>query len=132
VTGGVKNERFAGIAGLLVEGAITPSPNPLEIHAEMRAFAARNLEQAKFACDKFMEAVQTAVSAFEGRSAVAQAGAQEAGKNVMNFAQQNVAAAFDYGQKLVLAKDPQTLLALHSEFISVLGTGHDGASKDLC
>lgn len=32
-------------------------PNPLEIHAEMRAFAARNLEQAKFACDKFMEAV---------------------------------------------------------------------------
>jgi len=36
----------------------------------------------------------------------------------MNFAQQNVPTAFDYGQKLVLAKDSQTLLALHSEFIS--------------
>lgn len=82
-------------------------------------FAARNLEQAKFvACDKFMEAVQTAMSAFEGRSLVAQPGAREAGKNVMNFAQQNVATAFDYGQKLMLAKDPQTLLALNSEFIS--------------
>jgi hypothetical protein len=49
---------------------------------------------------------------------VAQPGAREAGKNVMNFAQQNVATALDYGQKLMLATDPQTLLALNSKFIS--------------
>ena len=36
----------------------------------------------------------------------------------MNFAEQNVANAFDYAQKLVRAKDPETLLALHGEFIS--------------
>ena len=36
----------------------------------------------------------------------------------MSFAQQNVADAFDCGQKSMLAKDPQTLLALNSEFVS--------------
>jgi hypothetical protein len=36
----------------------------------------------------------------------------------INFTEQNVASAFDYAQKLVRAKDPQTLLALHGEFIS--------------
>jgi hypothetical protein len=90
-----------------MEGAITPSPIPLKIHAEMRAVAPPNLEQAKFvACDKFMEAVQTAMSAFEGRSVVAPPGAREAGKNVMNFAQQNVANAFDYGQKVDAGQRP--------------------------
>ena len=56
-----------------------PGPNSPEVHAEMRAFAARNLEQAKFACDSFMEAAQRAMIAFEGRSAVAQGSARETG-----------------------------------------------------
>ena len=54
----------------------------------------------------------------------------------MTFAQQNAATAFDCGQKLVLATDAATLLALHSELISaqmrsVLRTSHDGGSKHL-
>jgi len=88
------------------------SPDPFEIH-----FAERSLEQAKFAFDKFMEATQTAMNTFEGRSKVAQASAKEAGGRIMNFAEQNVANAFDYAQKLVRAKDAQTLLTLHGEFI---------------
>ena len=35
----------------------------------------------------------------------------------MEFAERNVSDAFAYAQKLVHAKDPQTLLQLHTEFV---------------
>lgn len=87
--------------------------DPFEIH-----FAERSLEQARFAFNKFMEAAETAMNSFEGRSKVAQAGAKETGKRIMNFAEQNVANAFGYAQKLVRTKDPQTLITLHGDFVS--------------
>ena len=90
---------------------------PFEIPAEMRAFAERSFEQAKIAFDTFMEATQSTMNTFEGQSKVAQAGAKEVSHKIMSFAEQNVANAFEYAQKLVQAKDPQTLLALHGEFI---------------
>ena len=95
-----------------------PSSDHFEIPAEMRAFAERSFEQAKFAFDKFMDATQSTMNTIEGQSKVTQAATKEVSKKIMNFAEQNVASAFDYAQKLVRAKDPQTLLALHSEFIS--------------
>ena len=90
-----------------------PSPDPFEIH-----FAERSLEQAKFAFEKFMAVAEIAINTFEGRSKVAHAGGREAGKKIMNFAEQNVANAFDYAQKLLGAKDLQTLFALHGEYIN--------------
>ena len=78
-----------------------PSPAPFEIPAEMRAFAERSFEQAKLAFDKFMEAAQSTMTTFEGQSQVAQAGAKEVSNKIMTFAEQNVATAFDYAQKLV-------------------------------
>jgi hypothetical protein len=101
-----------------MEDTIMPSPDPFEIHTEMRALAKRNLEQAKFAFDKFIEAAQAAISSFELQSEVAQAGAEKARKIVMNLAEQNVTTAFDYAQKLVRAKDPQALIALHGDFMN--------------
>ncbi len=100
--------------------------DPFEIH-----FAERSLEQARFAFNKFMEAAETAMNSFEGRSKVAQAGAKETGKRIMNFAEQNVANAFDYAQKLLRTKDPQTLITLHGDFVqradaSVSRTSDDG------
>jgi len=94
-----------------------PGPAPFEIPAEMRAFAERSFEQAKLAFDKFMEATQSTMNTFEGQTMVAQAGAKEVSHKIMSFAEQNVANAFEYAQKLVQAQDPQTLLALHGEFI---------------
>jgi len=93
------------------------SPAQFEISAEMRAFAERSFEQAKLAFDKFMEAAQSTMNTFEGQSKVAQAGAKEVSQKIMDFAEQNVANAFDYAQKLVQAKDPQALLELHGEFV---------------
>src|SRR5271169_975038 len=99
---------------LVEERPIMPSRAPLEIPGEMRAFAERSVEQAKAAFDKFMDATQSTMSIFEAQSKVSQAAIVK----IMSFAEQNVASAFDYAQKLVRAKDPQTLLALHGEFMS--------------
>jgi hypothetical protein len=98
-----------------MEDTIMPSPDPFEIHAEMRAFAKRNLEQVKFAFDKFIEAARAAIISFEWQSEVAQAGAKKARKIVTKLVEQNVTTAFDYARKLVRAKDPEALLALHGD-----------------
>jgi len=94
-----------------------PGPAPFEISAEMRAFAERSFEQAKLAFDKFMEAAQSTMNTLDGQSKVAQAGAKEVSEKIMSFAEQNVANAFDYAQKLVQAQDPQALMTLHNDFI---------------
>ena len=88
-----------------------------EVPAEMRAFAERSFEQARIAFDKFMEAAQQTMNTLEGQSKVAQEGAKEISQKIMGFAEQNVSTAFDYAQKLVQAKDPQSLMALHGEFV---------------
>ena len=94
-----------------------PNPAPFEIPPEMRAFVERSFEQAKLAFDKFMEAAQSTMNTFEGQSNLAQTGAKEVTQKIKDFAEQNVATAFDHAQKLVQAKDAQTLLTLHSEFV---------------
>jgi phasin len=94
----------------------SPAPS-FEIPAEMRAFAERSFEQARIAFDKFMETAQSTMNTLEGQSKVAQAGAKEISQKIMGFAEQNVSTAFDYAQKLVQAKDPQSLMALHGEFV---------------
>ena len=94
-----------------------PNPAPFEIPTEMRAFAERSLEQAKLALDKFMEAAQSTMNTLEGQSNIAQAGAREVTDKIKEFAEQNVAAAFDHAQKLVQAKDAEALLKLHGEFV---------------
>lgn len=94
-----------------------PNPAPFEIPTEMRALVERSLEQAKLAFDKFMDAAQSTMNTFEGQSNVAQTGPKEVTQKIKDFAEQNVATAFDHAQKLVQAKDAQTLLTLHGEFV---------------
>jgi phasin len=94
-----------------------PNPTNFEIPTEMRAFAERSLEQAKLALDKFMETAQSTMNTLGGQANVAQAGAREVTEKIKEFTEQNVAAAFDHAQKLVQAKDAETLLKLHGEFV---------------
>jgi hypothetical protein len=44
---------------------------------------------------------------------------QEGSRNCHEFAEQNVATALDYAQKLMRAKDPEALLALYGDFMNV-------------
>jgi phasin len=88
-----------------------------EIPPEMRAFAEKSVEQAKQAFDGFISATHNAVTAFEGHAETARKGAKHVTEKAMNFAEQNVAASFEFAQKLLRAKDVQEVLKLQAEFV---------------
>ena len=88
-----------------------------EVPPQMRAFAEQSVAQAKQAFDGFMTAAQTAVSTFEGRAVATQEGAKDVQRKAVAFAERNVAASFEFAQKLLAAKDAQELMALHAAYV---------------
>ena len=89
-----------------------------EIPADMRALAEKSVEQAKQAFDVFISAAQHAVSTAENQAASAQAGAKEVGELAMGFAERNIASSFEFARKLLQAKDPKDVMALHAEDVN--------------
>ena len=90
---------------------------PFEVPPEMVAMAEQSFEQARRAFDQFVNAAHSTMTAMTDQSRQAQSGGKEVAGKIMSFAEQNVANAFAYAEKLVHAKDPQTLLQLHSEYV---------------
>ena len=87
--------------------------NGFEIPAEMRAFAEKSMEQARQALDSFCSATQKAVSNVDRRAA----DAKDVGELAVRFAERNIASSFDFAQRLVGAKDPQEVMALHADYV---------------
>jgi phasin len=85
---------------------------------EMRAFAEQSVTQARKAFDGFIEATNKAVEQLQGRTKTAQSGAAELAHKSMAFAEQNVAATFEFAQNLMRAKDASELMALQSDYVS--------------
>ncbi|MBS4083584.1 MAG: phasin [Rhizobiales bacterium] len=88
----------------------------LEIPPEMRAFAEKSVEQAKTAFDNYMDQATKAMGAVESQSDAATSGVRDVGRQAIGFAEENVAAAFAFAEKLVRARDPQEIMQLQTEF----------------
>jgi phasin len=84
---------------------------------EMRAFAEKSVEQARVAFDSFISAAQQAVNTAQTQALNAQSGAREAGELALRYAEQNVAASFEFAQRLVAAKDPGEVAAMHADYV---------------
>jgi len=84
----------------------------------MLALAEKSVEQAKQVFDVFISAAQHAVSTAEKQAASAQAGAKEVGELAMGFAERNIASSFEFARKLLQAKDPKDVMALHAEYVN--------------
>jgi phasin len=104
---------------------------PFEMPAEVRAVAERSLAEARQAFDHLLNAAKSSLSAAEDRGKVVHDGARDIGTTVMAFAEQNVVSAFDYAQKLMRAKDPQTLMQLQIDFIRTQMQGLSEQAKVL-
>jgi phasin len=87
-----------------------------EVPQEMRAFAEKSVEQAKTAFDNYMDQATKAMGAVETQTDAATSSARDVGRQALGFAEENVAAAFAFAEKLVKARDPQEILQLQSEF----------------
>jgi phasin len=102
-----------------------------EIPSDMRALAEKSVEQAKQAFDIFISAAQHAVSSAESQAATAQAGAKEVGELAMSFAERNIASSFEFAQKLLQAKEPKDVVALHTDYVSTQIASLSDQAKEL-
>jgi len=84
----------------------------------MLALAEKSVEQARQAFDIFISAAQHAVSTAENQAASVQAGAKEVGELAMGFAERNITSSFEFAQRLLQAKEPKDVMALHAEYVS--------------
>jgi phasin len=85
---------------------------------EMRTFAEQSVAQARKAFDGFLDAANQALGQIQGQAQAARSSAQEIAHKSMTYAEQNVATAFDFAQKLMRAKDAAEIMALQSEYLS--------------
>ena len=88
------------------------------IPPEMRAFAEQSVAQARKAVDGFIEATNKAMGQMQGHAQAAHSSAAEIAHKSMTYAEQNVAATFDFAQKLLSAKDAAEAMALQSQYLS--------------
>src|ERR1700751_2775688 len=89
-----------------------------EFPADVRALAEKSVEQAKQAFDIFISAAQHAVSTAETQAARAQAGAKEGGELAMGFVERNISSSFEFAQRLLQAREPKDVVALHTEYVN--------------
>jgi phasin len=88
------------------------------IPPEMRAFAEQSVAQARKAVDGFIEATNKAMGQMQGHAQAAHSSAAEIAHKSMSYAEQNVAATFDFAQKLLSAKDAAEVMGLQSQYLS--------------
>jgi phasin len=87
-----------------------------EIPNEMRTMAEQSVVQARQAFGTFMNAAHQVAAKFEQQTAAAQGAPDGAGKKILAIAERNVAASFDFAQRLARAKDLQDMAEIQQEF----------------
>lgn len=104
---------------------------PYEIPAEMRDFAEKSVEQAKKAFDGFMGAAQKTIEQTAASSETARSNVTDMTRKSMNYAESNIAAAFDLAQKLVRSKDVSEVMQHQAEFLKSQMTAMQSQMKDI-
>jgi phasin len=85
---------------------------------EVRGFVEQSVSQARTAFNGLVDAANQAVAQWQGQAQSARSGASEIAHKSMGYAEKNMAASFDFAQKLMRARDPQEVMRLQSEFLS--------------
>ncbi len=92
--------------------------NPkFQVPPEIQNFAEQSFDQARKAFESFFSVSQRAVSNFENQAAAAHAGAKDVQQRAVTYTQRNIAASFDFAQKLLQAKNPEEVIRLHAEHV---------------
>lgn len=90
----------------------------LELPAELRAIAEKNVAQARQAFDTLFDSARSAVGDSEERIKEVQSGIKELRAKTIGLVESNVNASFDFLNKLVQAKSPQEVLSLQAAFVT--------------
>ena len=96
---------------------MSEKPNgPFEVPDQLRAYAEQSITQARKAIEDFMKVAQTTVSSVEGSSN--QMHATDLNNKMLSYAEENIAASFDFAEKMARAKDMDEIVKLQSEFMT--------------
>jgi len=98
---------------------------------EMRAFAERNVEQARTAFDGFMSAVRQSIDKAGSAAGGMQSEAREIGAMALRTAERNAANSFAFAQNLVQARDAQEVMRLYTDFVKSQMEALSEQAKDL-
>jgi phasin len=99
---------------------LTMAKDPFEqfgMPKEIRAFVEQSVTQAKHAFDGFIQAANQAMGQFESQAQAARGSANEIAHKSMAYAEQNMAATFEFAEKLMQAKDATEVMRLQSDYL---------------
>ena len=91
---------------------------------ELSTVASQTMKQARGAMENYLDFFQKNMSASPWAGA-------ELNKKVADYAQQNIATAFGFAQKLTQAKDLQDLVRIQTEFLQTQMKSLTEQAKDL-
>ena len=90
---------------------------PFAMPTEIRAFVEQSVTQAKHAFDGFIQAANQAMGQIDGQAQAARGSANEIAQKSMAYAEQNMAATFEFAEKLMKAKDATEVMRLQSDYL---------------
>lgn len=91
--------------------------NPFKVPDEMRNFAEESMVQARKAFDGFIDAARKTAENFHSQASTTSSSALDLSRKAMSYAEENVAASFDFAQKLVRANDPAEVMRLQKDYL---------------
>src|ERR1035437_7794970 len=103
------------------EAIMAKDENPSE---DLSTMAGQTMKQARGAMENYLDFFQKNMSASPWAGA-------ELNKKVADYAQQNIATAFGFAQKLTQAKDLQDLVRIQTEFLQTQMKSLTEQAKDL-
>jgi phasin len=104
-----------------------------EFPAQMRELAERNVDQARAACDQFMDAARKAqdmIGAMVPENPMT-AGMKQVQERTMRFAQQNMDASFSLASQLTKAKDFSEMAEIQSRHAQLQMTAYSTQAQEL-
>lgn len=90
----------------------------LELPAEMRAIAEKNVTQARQAFETLFKSARETVGESEGTLDEVRSGVRDLRTKAVSLMQANVEASFDFLNKLASAKSTQDMVALQAQFLT--------------
>lgn len=88
-----------------------------EAASKVREFAEKGVDQARDAVGTLLDAARSAAEAIQSTTKTAENPAGQAVQKGFGYAKENIAAIFDFAQKLVKAPDLKQAVEMQSEFI---------------
>ncbi|QDG79241.1 phasin [Labrenzia sp. PHM005] len=96
---------------------MTADKTGFEVPDQMRDFAEKSVDQARKAFDDLMGATHKAVSNVEESAHAVQAGAADANKKALSYAEEHVNSAFKFAQDLARAGSVEDMMKLQQDYL---------------